>query len=520
MRAGIVLVAFLPFLYYATKDHFFHFRGRQVTIAEHILHLAIGLSLAVVLGHAVLGNSGLMLAGLLMFAVTGAVDEYVWHRGIPEEESDLHAKEHLALLIFVVVALVVHWLEQHQWQIPAELRSVIPGLSPSVESQSDSGSLFAAGPWWRPWVIPVFLIPYAWFGLNDNLHHVKHRSVGWTERILHLTIVLALFTVVPHAMTGNRSVMLAGLLLFLVARSWDEWGFHRNLPGHEADMHAKTHLAFLIFVVMSTTVDWMITQHWVDKRVHASVSFPEIHPSYAIPILAALLLGVMFPVARHLTDGRERRQYYLLQLITFVSAIVGAKVVFLFAEYGWPLQPIDDWPAMFFSGRSIVGALLFGLLGAELAKPLVKYTLPPNDRFAALLPFTIAIGRVGCLMSGCCRGVPTDSPLAIHYADGVARHPAQVYEMIFHLVAGITAIWLIRHQQFRGSVFSLYLIAYGGYRFASEFIRETPIVFSGWSAYQWLSLVMIAVGAGFLLKRTFLPSDAWKAHFADTPSAA
>jgi len=249
-------------------------------------------------------------------------------------------------------------------------------------------------------------------------------------------------------------------------------------------------------------------------------SLPDIYLLYVIPILVALLLGVLFPVARHIRDTSQRRQYYLIQVIMLLSAIIGAKLVFLFGEYGWPIRGVDDWVEVLYTGRSIVGALIFGLLGAELAKPLLNYSLPPNDRFAALLPFTIAIGRVGCLLSGCCRGVPSDGPLAIHYSDGIARHPAQVYEIIFHLMAGIAAILLIRQQRFRGSVFSLYLLSYGVFRFLSEFIRETPRIFGPLSSYQWLSLFMAVLGTGFLVKRTYFPSEKWKAYFADPPASA
>ena len=265
MRTGIVILSFLPFLYYATRDSFFHFYGRKVSLAEHLLHLVIGITLAVVLIQAVLGNSNIMLAALLIFAVTGSLDEYVWHRGLPEEESDLHAKEHLSLLIFVVVTLVVNWLESNQWQIPQEILDRIPGLSHSVES----GSLLPAGAespersLLRTFVLPVFLLPYAYFGLSDNVHHFRHRKAPWAERILHLAIVLALFTVVPSAVMGNQSFMLLGLVLFLIARALDEWVFHRNLGGREADMHAKTHLAFLLFVVMSIAVDWATARYGI-----------------------------------------------------------------------------------------------------------------------------------------------------------------------------------------------------------------------------------------------------------------
>src|SRR5262245_37212371 len=218
MRPAIVILSFLPFLYYAIKDARFHFVGRRVSAAEHIIHLAIGLALAIVLAHAVMRNSGLMLVGLLLLVVAGGLDEYMWHRGIPEAETDLHAKEHLALLIFVVATLAVNWLEAHQWRLPPEFYDALPTarLTSAPGEETIEPTAGAAGPWWRTALLPVFLLPYVYFGLNDNLHHVRHRSVSWTERILHATIVLALFTVVPHAIAGNRGIVVGGLILFLL----------------------------------------------------------------------------------------------------------------------------------------------------------------------------------------------------------------------------------------------------------------------------------------------------------------
>jgi len=264
MRPAIVILSFLPFLYYAIKDARFHFVGRRVSVAEHILHLAIGISLAIVLSHAVMGNTGLMLIGLLLLVIAGGIDEYLWHRGIPEAETDLHAKEHLALLIFVVATSALNWLEDHQWRLPPELfgKGAAVEAVASVDARPTVSVPTREQPWWRSALLPVFLAPYAWFGLSDNLHHFRHRRVSWPERILHLAIVLAVVIVVTHALAANRSVVIAALIVFLIPRSFDEWVFHRNLPGNEADRHAKTHFAFLIFVVLTMTLDW-VTDHLV-----------------------------------------------------------------------------------------------------------------------------------------------------------------------------------------------------------------------------------------------------------------
>ena len=58
------------------------------------------------------------LPALVIFLLAGGLDEYVYHRHIPEEETDLHAKGHLGLLIFVVVSIVTQWLVLHDWKVP------------------------------------------------------------------------------------------------------------------------------------------------------------------------------------------------------------------------------------------------------------------------------------------------------------------------------------------------------------------------------------------------------------------
>ena len=223
--------------------------------------------------------------------------------------------------------------------------------------------------------------------------------------------------------------------------------------------------------------------------------------SYVVPVLLGLLLALLYPVASHLGGG-EKRRYYLLQAITLAGAIVGAKVVVLMGDHGWPVVPLGGVEDVLRSGRSIVGGLLGGFFTAEAAKPLLGYALPPNDRFAAILPFSLAIGRIGCFLTGCCRGTAFDGWPAVTYSDGIARHPAQLYEAAFQLAAGALLLWMVRRRVLPGRLFAVYLVGYGGYRFLSEFIRETPHVLAGFSVYQALCVVMVATGAVTLVLRS------------------
>ncbi len=107
------------------------------------------------------------------------------------------------------------------------------------------------------------LAPYIYFGIRDVLHHKHHRPVSMIERLLHLSLGLILTIIIPHAYAGHFEVVIPGVVLFLVARSFDEFVFHRGLTGAESDLHAKTHLGFLIFVVGLMGVEWLQAQsHW------------------------------------------------------------------------------------------------------------------------------------------------------------------------------------------------------------------------------------------------------------------
>jgi phosphatidylglycerol:prolipoprotein diacylglycerol transferase len=149
---------------------------------------------------------------------------------------------------------------------------------------------------------------------------------------------------------------------------------------------------------------------------------------------------------------------------------------------------------LLYSGRSIVGALLFGFLFAEAAKPLMNYRRPPNDRFAILLPFSIAIGRVGCWFAGCCLGNPVAGNSGSASGWLPHLHPIPLYEIAFHLSIGATLVFLYRRRRFPGQLFAIFMIAYGTFRYASEVLRATEKAFIGLSAYQWFAIALILAG--------------------------
>ncbi len=225
-----------------------------------------------------------------------------------------------------------------------------------------------------------------------------------------------------------------------------------------------------------------------------------LQPAYGLPVLAALALALLFPSSRAFVRPEDKKRYRRIQLFTLAGAVVGAKLAVLFGDLRWPMEPLESASQIVVSGRSITGGLIGGFVTAELLKPIMRYQLPPNDRFATVLPFSVAIGRIGCVLAGCCRGVPFDGAWAITGSDGVPRHPAPIYEMLFSLATGAVFVVLLRRGMLRGRLFAIYLIVYGSFRFFVEMVRDTPAIAWGLSGYQLLALSMLPLGLFGLLR--------------------
>jgi phosphatidylglycerol:prolipoprotein diacylglycerol transferase len=199
----------------------------------------------------------------------------------------------------------------------------------------------------------------------------------------------------------------------------------------------------------------------------------------------AVFLIVRALMPRHSLQREPWRKRLGIALGAFIGGAFGAKLPFVFdAEQGPLLGWISD-------GKTITTGLMGAYLGVEIAKWLLDVRIKTGDTFALPLACAMAVGRWGCFFHGCCHGAATDLPWGRDFGDGVSRHPTQAYESVFHLTMAVVLWFCLRHGWFRGNQLKLYLITYGIFRFATEYIRPEPEVFAGLTFYQWASVVMI-----------------------------
>ena len=209
--------------------------------------------------------------------------------------------------------------------------------------------------------------------------------------------------------------------------------------------------------------------------MHATLSGGS--PLYSLMVLAGIGIGAVYWFRASKHDGR-------LPLIYFgglVGAFLGAKLAYLFSE-GWLQWNHPMRWQLWASGKSVIGALPGGWAGVEIVKKAMGYRAVTGDRFALLIPVPLILGRIGCLHAGCCQGVECS----------FGRWPAVPVEIAFQTTA-LLALLVLRAKRLQvGQHFHLYLIAYGLFRFAHEFLRATPKPFGGISGYQAIALITAA----------------------------
>jgi len=165
-----------------------------------------------------------------------------------------------------------------------------------------------------------------------------------------------------------------------------------------------------------------------------------------------------------------------------VGAGIGNKAVH------W-LQRADQWnllrenPWLFLQGQSIVGGLLGGLIGVEIAKRLVGQRASTGDRFVTPILVGLIIGRIGCVIAGLhddTYGMPTTLPWGIDQGDAVARHPTAIYDMLF--ASGLLLAfhrWGALLEREPGLRFKLMLAGYLAWRLTIDALKPVPYAYVG-----------------------------------------
>jgi phosphatidylglycerol---prolipoprotein diacylglyceryl transferase len=238
------------------------------------------------------------------------------------------------------------------------------------------------------------------------------------------------------------------------------------------------------------TTGALLPSNWGIRPVLFSVGKLEV-PSYGAFMVLAVATGI-FVYYREAAKRRTASEntFYIL-IAALAGGALGAKIPILILYWREIISQHGGW-SLLVSGRSIVGGLIGGAISVILLKRALHINERKGDLFAPAIALGIAIGRIGCLLRGCCYGTPTSLPWGVNFGDGIPRHPTQLYEALFMLAtfAGLVAIKNRVAQP--GGLFRILMVAYFSCRFAVEFIRVEGGTEWGLTFFQWISLGAVA----------------------------
>ena len=179
-------------------------------------------------------------------------------------------------------------------------------------------------------------------------------------------------------------------------------------------------------------------------------------------LAAAYLTGLWYATIRGEARGLNRDLVMDLGIYIIVSALVGAKLLLVVVEFDHFRQnPSEIWTILRAGGVFYGGLLLSVAVAFWFIR---RHGLPfwtTCDAFAPGIILGQAVGRLGCLMAGCCYGEPTESFLGITFSHplaaadvgtplGVSLHPTQLYESVAALL--ILGSLLLAERMGRGFI--------------------------------------------------------------------
>lgn len=182
--------------------------------------------------------------------------------------------------------------------------------------------------------------------------------------------------------------------------------------------------------------------------------------TYGLLIVSGAAAGTWLAVRRAPQYGVEKFDELAVALLGFGGGVVGATLLYVLIHLP---RFVADPSLLRQPGHVFYGGFAAGALAAWLYCRGYRLSLARiGDAGAPGLALGHAIGRIGCLVAGCCYGKEIDG----------FRHPVQAYESAGLAFLCISLVALSSRLRARpGALFAVYVGGYALYRLAMEPLR-------------------------------------------------
>jgi prolipoprotein diacylglyceryltransferase len=225
----------------------------------------------------------------------------------------------------------------------------------------------------------------------------------------------------------------------------------------------------------------------------------RIH-SYPVLLYLGFVLGITVGDYAANLAGLDPARVLVAMVLLTIPGLLGARVLFVATHWTIYRQNLRRARQRSDGGMAMQGGLL---MAVAVSVPLLIALGIPFFAFWDVATFsmlcTLILGRLGCLLHGCCAGRPSDSFFAMNLPDdrGVwtRRAPAQILEAACAVLLLIVATAVSSARPFAGAIFLAVMAAYALFRVTFQQAREAQDWAGGFNVQGALSA---AIGSAAL----------------------
>ena len=216
--------------------------------------------------------------------------------------------------------------------------------------------------------------------------------------------------------------------------------------------------------------------------------------SYGLMLAIAFMVSSSLAASYAAKKGIPSEAIYNLTLISFICGLLGARIFYIVQNLDYYRFNPREIVMLAHGGLAWFGGLFAGAIAAITFIGLKKLPLYAMlDTIAPFIALGQAIGRIGCLLNGCCYG--KESIFGLYFpVHNAMLIPTQIYSSIALLIIFIVLRILQERPLAQGAIFFSYLLCYSIKRFFMEFLRaDSPACVGGLTLFQILSVIVFFV---------------------------
>lgn len=235
--------------------------------------------------------------------------------------------------------------------------------------------------------------------------------------------------------------------------------------------------------------------------------------TYGVFVALGFFAGIAVTVRLAGNEGIAPGLIMDMGFVILIAALAGSRAMYVIMNFSFymknPVEIFRFWEGgLVFSGGLVAsaGVMVWYVRRRDLS--LWK----TGDVWAPGVAAGQAVGRIGCLMAGCCYGRPApDLPWAVTFTDaaslaptGIPLHPTQLYSTLSGFAISGILFAIFAGKKYDGQVLLWFVILHSTARLLIERFRWDDrglVLGSSMTLTQLVTLLMLSTAVAFLLHK-------------------